>query len=1018
MGIRGGWLALLAMVSMLCAGSSGAWAGTILKLTGSGSDQSSTILQGGVENPTLRLSFFGWQEWDGEGMETPQIVLDAFAIDVSRMVLVLLGNAGEDNIEAVRLYRDDGDSTFDAGDVSIAQGKLANGRVTFTASPLFSIGSPDWGANGFVVRLHVVVVPTADASATGLSVGVSLRGIFSPWLLLDPSPDVRYNFQAGTEEDQFIGDPSASMLIRFEGSPSEVGPPVSQSILSAGEGAETFRLRVIGAADDTWTSLALTFAGEAPPSDLSLAVLYRQGPGDTGILDLGDLSIAQATLSPGGMLTFSVSEAITPGLDQWYLITLTLADSLSSGQNSVRLSLASAAWIQLSGGSASANSPVASREFYTDGSPVVSGVVRDANGPLSGVRLTITGDTLASVTTDVNGRYRYVVNKGLTLTVAPVQEGMIFSPGRFMIQGTQGNHPQDFLGTTVTVWGSFGSAGGAFDAPWGVARDREGNVYVADTGNHRVQKFSDTGAFLTAWGSFGTGEGQFKTPQGLAVDMDGRLYVADTGNHRVQKFTGSGVFLTMWGRNGGTDGSSGNGEGELSSPYDVAVDAEGHVFVTDSANNRIQKFTSSGGFLAAFSVSGGIRGIAVNSQGELYVVERSSDRVRKWSADGVFQSITFGSSGAGEGEFGAPWAVAVDAEGNLYVTDSGHDKVQKFSADGTALQSWGREGLLSGFLDDPVGVALDAGRGLIVAEGASHRVQRWSQEGLTLSTVSGTVSGEGTGDPMDGVSLVAFGGSMQDHTVTQGGSYQLTLASGTWVVSAFKGGMGFSPMRLTVTVDGESAGAEGVNFTGFEAETLAVVSNLGLQPPAKISPGVQDALMRLSFNVNTGEVVWNRLSLSLIGEAAPEDIAAVRLYRGTGAADASWEATDVSLASASFHPARWATLEGFEETLTASQANLPYFLVMEVARGVMEEKSAGFTLTGPSNFGATGGVSFASFLAVSGFIGEGVSETLTVALYPTPEVHRFIRPGEKRMLLGDDRKRFTGSRDPPGSRES
>ncbi len=111
----------------------------------------------------------------------------------------------------------------------------------------------------------------------------------------------------------------------------------------------------------------------------------------------------------------------------------------------------------------------------------------------------------------------------------------------------------------ITKWGSYGSGGGLFDKPSGVAVDGSGNVYVVDTYNHRVQKFTSDGTFLTKWGTLGSGDGQFNAPRGVAVDKWGYVYVADFGNNRVQKFKGTGAFVTKW-------GSYGSGDGQFNEP--------------------------------------------------------------------------------------------------------------------------------------------------------------------------------------------------------------------------------------------------------------------------------------------------------------------------------------------------------------------------------------------------------------------------------------------------------------------
>jgi streptogramin lyase len=186
----------------------------------------------------------------------------------------------------------------------------------------------------------------------------------------------------------------------------------------------------------------------------------------------------------------------------------------------------------------------------------------------------------------------------------------------------------------VTKWGSFGQGDGQFAFPWRVAVDGAGHVYVADTTNHRIQKFDSSGVFLTKWGSYGSGEGQFDSPTGVAVDGSGYVYVADTGNHRIQKFNSSGVPLAQW-------GSRGPGDGQFNGPAGVAVDGSGRVYVADLDNDRIQKFDSSGAFLT------------------------------KW-----------GSLGSGDGQFNVPNGVAVDGSSYVYVADHMNHRIQKFEAIG------------------------------------------------------------------------------------------------------------------------------------------------------------------------------------------------------------------------------------------------------------------------------------------------------------------------------------------------
>src|SRR3989344_2565167 len=127
---------------------------------------------------------------------------------------------------------------------------------------------------------------------------------------------------------------------------------------------------------------------------------------------------------------------------------------------------------------------------------------------------------------------------------------------------------------------------GTFNAPAGVAVDSAVNLFVADTNNNRIQKFSNTGAFLTKWGTVGLANGEFIAPYGVAVDSAGNVFVSDVGNNRIQKFSNTGAFITKW-------GTVGSADGQFAAPRGVAVDSAGNVFVADTNNNRIQKFIHS-----------------------------------------------------------------------------------------------------------------------------------------------------------------------------------------------------------------------------------------------------------------------------------------------------------------------------------------------------------------------------------------------------------------------------------------
>jgi DNA-binding beta-propeller fold protein YncE len=143
--------------------------------------------------------------------------------------------------------------------------------------------------------------------------------------------------------------------------------------------------------------------------------------------------------------------------------------------------------------------------------------------------------------------------------------------------------------------GSAGVGPAEFRRPRGVAVDRAGNLFVADKDNHRIQVFDPAGNFVRMWGrhggdgTAGKANGEFNTPYSVNVDPNGTVTVADTFNHRIQRFSSQGVFLGVVGRNGG-DGSAGAGPGEFRTPYGVASDCRANLYVTDEGNERIELF--------------------------------------------------------------------------------------------------------------------------------------------------------------------------------------------------------------------------------------------------------------------------------------------------------------------------------------------------------------------------------------------------------------------------------------------
>ena len=240
----------------------------------------------------------------------------------------------------------------------------------------------------------------------------------------------------------------------------------------------------------------------------------------------------------------------------------------------------------------------------------------------------------------------------------------------------------------------------------------------------------------------GSTEGRFAAPLGIAVDGVGNVYVADNQNHRIQKFSTSGDFLATW-------GSEGTESGQFRFPGAVAVDAAGSVYVTDANNHRIQVFSSSGSFLRAWGSEGSETGqfniptdVAVDESGNVYVVDFLNHRVQVFSSAGAYLR-TWGTEGSEEGQFNFPDGVAIDAAGSVYVTDQLNNRVQVFDPNGMFLRAWGSEGTGEGQFGGIHHLAIDGTGNVYVADLGNHRVQVFSSSGTFLREWGSRGSGDG-----------------------------------------------------------------------------------------------------------------------------------------------------------------------------------------------------------------------------------------------------------------------------------
>jgi tripartite motif-containing protein 71 len=288
-------------------------------------------------------------------------------------------------------------------------------------------------------------------------------------------------------------------------------------------------------------------------------------------------------------------------------------------------------------------------------------------------------------------------------------------------------------GAFLGEWGSYGGGHGQFGPIGGIALDAAGNVYVVDSANNRIQKFSPGGAFITSWGGSGHGLGRFRfgsstnpaQPPGGGIAVAGNyVYVADSGNDRIERFNLSGGEPLQW-------GSPGAGLGQFSDPRGLAANGS-EVIVADDGNNRVQRFDPNGVFQAAVGGLGAGPaqfdhpfGVALDAAGNVYVADNNNQRVEKLTPQLAFAGA-WGGVGSKAGELTYPRAVASDPAGDTYVADSANDRVEVFDPAGVFVRAIGTSAQTGGVLTAPRGLAADPTGTLLVADTIGGRIERFS----------------------------------------------------------------------------------------------------------------------------------------------------------------------------------------------------------------------------------------------------------------------------------------------------
>jgi uncharacterized protein (TIGR03437 family) len=306
-----------------------------------------------------------------------------------------------------------------------------------------------------------------------------------------------------------------------------------------------------------------------------------------------------------------------------------------------------------------------------------------------------------------------------------------------------------------------------FAGPGGIAVDRVGNIFIADTGNHRIRRVSASGVIATVAGNgnFGsTGDGgpavdaTLEWPVGIAADSAGNLYVADRGTNSIRRISTDGIIATVAGN--GRAGYSGDGgsatEATLGGPNGLTIDRSGNLFIADSYNNRIRKVTPDGIISTVAQLPYPIA-VTTDSTGNLLAVQLDSGaRLVRISPDQTISTIAGGDASGFYGDGGPaasaglwnPFAVALDASGAIYIADTANNRIRKISPEGIISTIAGTGDPASAYSGDggpargaslllPWGVAVDSRGTLFISDSGANRIRQVSQDG-TITTIAGT----------------------------------------------------------------------------------------------------------------------------------------------------------------------------------------------------------------------------------------------------------------------------------------
>jgi trimeric autotransporter adhesin len=364
-----------------------------------------------------------------------------------------------------------------------------------------------------------------------------------------------------------------------------------------------------------------------------------------------------------------------------------------------------------------------------------------------------------------NARIRLVIKTVIT-TLAGLSTGIPPTDGQAAVSARLAGPTGlavDAAGNVYFAEGSIATGSGLGNGDYRIWKITTDGILKVAAGNGLESYSGDGGAAAVA---------QLNGPASVAIDSSGNLYFADSGNHRIRRITPAGSISTVAGN--GTPGYSGDGgaavSAQLNGPLGVAVDASGNVYVADTGNNRVRK-VSANGVIATIAGNGNAsfygdegpalaasihapQGLTIAPDGTIYIADTLNQRVRRIGTDGVIHTLAGNGLAAFSGDgtdatkqsLNMPAALALDGSGNVYVADTGNNRVRMVSPVGALSTVAGNGGAGSGgngtaavsvSLSSPEGVAVDSAGNLYIAESGANDLRMVGTNG-TIATLAGT----------------------------------------------------------------------------------------------------------------------------------------------------------------------------------------------------------------------------------------------------------------------------------------